>query len=144
MTALVRAGILRPMKVLIATDGRAAAKHAIHEAIRLLALRDAEVFLVSVLDPEERIGGNEDAEQDLDDGIAILAAAGIDASKLLRRGHFAEQIVAQARELHADMIVVGSEAHSKLTQLLVGSVSSDVIKKWDGAVLVVRSASAVR
>jgi len=126
------------MRVVIATDGRPSSTHAIEEAIRLLPLRDAEVFLVSVLDPEQRIGANEDAHGVADRGAAILREAGIPATPVERRGHFAAQIVAEANEVAADVIVIGSAGHGKLQQLLAGSVSNEVIHQWKGAVLVVR------
>jgi len=126
------------MRVVIATDGHPTSTHAIEEAIRLLPLRDAKVFLVSVLDPEQRIGGNEDAHSDIEQGTAILRDRGIEVTPIKRRGHFAEEIVAEATEVGADMIVVGSSGHGRFLQLIGGSVSTEVIHQWKGAVLVVR------
>lgn len=125
------------MKVVIATDGHESSLHAIRSAIRLLPLRSAEVWVVSVMDPEERIGANENADEDLTEAHAILAEAGIEAKSAMRRGHFAEQIVAEASALDADLIVVGSSARRPFMQWLSGSVSAEVIHRWKGAVLVV-------
>lgn len=128
------------MNILIATDGNEAANHAIAEALRLLPLTSpaAHVTLVSVVDPELRVGANVDAQQDLDAGKAILEKAGARCATSLRRGKFAEQIVAAGHELKADVIVLGTEKRSALTRALLGSVAIDVMAKWPGAVLIVK------
>jgi nucleotide-binding universal stress UspA family protein len=125
------------MKILIATDGLPPATHAIHEAARLLASHGADILLVSVLDPELHTGGNLDAENDVAQGLAILRSHGIEARGEVLRGHYADAIVAKAEELHADVVVVGAERSHRLVHLLLGSISSQVVRRFSGAVLVV-------
>jgi nucleotide-binding universal stress UspA family protein len=48
-----------------------------------------------------------------------------------------ESIVAEAQRLNADMIVVGSHHHGALYNLVVGSVTGDVLKRAKCPVLVV-------
>lgn len=131
------------MHVLIATDGKEAARHAMDEALRLLPLQQAsvKVTLVSVLDAELRIGGNENAQQDLDEGRAFLEKSGVRAATALRTGKFADEIVRAGNELNADLIVLGTEKASRLTRALLGSVASDVMLKWSGAVMIVKHQS---
>lgn len=131
--------MLRVMKVLIATDGHEAATHAIASALQLLPLDRAEVRVVSVLDPEERIGANDDAEDDLDHAQAQLAAGGVTASRVQRRGHFADEIVAEANEWGPDVLVMGSSSRGRIARWLAGSVSDAVIHQWRGPVLLVPS-----
>jgi nucleotide-binding universal stress UspA family protein len=126
------------MKVLITTDGAEAARHAIASATQLLRLDGAEVRVLSVTDPEARIGGNDDASDDLARGVAQLRDAGVRAEAAERRGHFAEAIVAEAEAWGADVIVVGAGIRRGIARWLAGSVSDDVIHGWRGAVLVVR------
>jgi len=125
------------MKILIATDGLPPATHAIHEATRLLAVAGAEVLVVSVLDPELHTGGNLDAEADIARAIDVLKEHRIEARGEMLRGHYADAIVAKAEEMHADVVVVGHERSNKLLSRLLGSVSSDVVRRFSGAVLVV-------
>jgi nucleotide-binding universal stress UspA family protein len=125
------------MKILIATDGLPPATHAIHEAARLLAAGGADVLLVSVLDPEQHTGGNLNAEDDVAAGLAILREHGIEARGEVLRGHYADAIVAKAEAIHADVLVVGAERSHRLVHLLLGSVSSQVVRRFSGAVLVV-------
>jgi nucleotide-binding universal stress UspA family protein len=126
------------MKVILATDGREAAEHAIEVALRLLDLRAAEISVVSVMDPEDRIGGNESAEADLERASALLRAAGHSARVLLRRGHFVDEILASAREAQADVIVLGYDGEGRFVRWLEGSVMDGVLKGWSGATLIVR------
>lgn len=125
------------MKVLIATDGEAAAVHAIRTAMRLLPLASMEIVVVSVLDPEERIGGNENCALDLEQAKAILAEQGLTARTVERRGHFADEILAEAKECAADLLVLGHTHRGRLARLVAGSVSDTVVHRWMGAVLLV-------
>lgn len=125
------------MKILIATDGLSPATHAIHEATRLLSMGGADVLLVSVLDPELHTGGNQDAEEDVSAGLAALKSHGVTARGEVLRGHYADAIIARAEEFHADVVVVGAKRTSRLRQILLGSVSSEIVRRFSGAILVV-------
>jgi nucleotide-binding universal stress UspA family protein len=125
------------MKILIATDGLPAAAHAIHQATRVLAAKGADILVISVLDSELHTGGNQDAEDDVARGIAALKEHGIQARGEVLRGRYVETIVAKATEFGADVLVVGHERSSRLVQLVVGSVASEVVRRFTGAVLVV-------
>lgn len=125
------------MRILIATDGLPTANHAIHESTRLLASAGAEILVVSVLDPERHTGGNLDAESDVAVGLGILRSHGFTARGEVLRGGYVDAIVAKALEFDADVIVVGSERSSRLISLFGASVSSEVVRRFGGAVLVV-------
>jgi len=130
------------MKILFATDGLPAATHALKEGLRLLPLSSAEVVVVSVIDPEQRIGGNENAPDDLTVALALFEQAGLKATTLQLRGQPAEAIVEKARELGADLIVVGSNGRGRLGRVLIGSVSDEVVRHFERAVLVIRLPAA--
>lgn len=125
------------MKVVLTTNGHEAAEHAIRQAMAVLPLLDAQVWVVSVLDPEERIGANQNASEHLVRAAALLGTGGITAQTVQRRGHFAVEIVAVAHEVGADVVVVGSAAHGAFVEWVTQGVSSEVIKRWRGSVLVV-------
>jgi nucleotide-binding universal stress UspA family protein len=125
------------MKILIATDGLPAAAHAIHESTRLLASKGADILVVSVLDPELHTGGNLDAADDVAKGVAILGEHGIAARGEVLEGHYADAIVARAEAFGADVVVIGHERANRFVQLLLGSVSATVVRRFSGAVLVV-------
>ena len=76
---------------------------------------------------------------------AQLAAAkkaesqGIVITNHLREGHAGTEILRLARELGADLVVVGSHGKSNLDRILLGSVSSFVVGHGSVTTMVVRS-----
>ena len=64
-------------------------------------------------------------------------ADGIDTRALLVQGPTAEGIVAEARKLNADIIVLGSHSKSRVAELVLGSVSHAVLKMSPLPVLIV-------
>ncbi len=75
--------------------------------------------------------------QKLDELKQKLAAAGIDATALHIQGPLAEKILQESDEQGAGLIVIGSHGHGALYNLLVGSVTSGVLKGAKCPVLVV-------
>lgn len=67
-----------------------------------------------------------------------LARAGMAAAFELREGDPAEQLIAAAEVLDADLIVVGSRGLSTIPRLLLGSVARKVLLHAPQSVLVVR------
>ena len=57
----------------------------------------------------------------------------------LVRGAAAEEILRTARDLMADLIVMGSRGRTRLGRLLMGSTAEAVVPKADCPVLVVKS-----
>ncbi|WP_430783393.1 universal stress protein [Actinoplanes sp. G11-F43] len=77
------------------------------------------------------------AEKAAEAAVSRLAGAGIDATRTVLPGRPAEQIIAYAREQHADLIVAGSSVRPKVAQRLLGSVPLTLIEKAGRPVLVV-------
>lgn len=75
--------------------------------------------------------------RDVDALATELRDVGRDATALCVQGPTIDTILGQAEQLHADLIVVGSHGHGATYDLLVGSVSSGVIRKSKVPVLVV-------
>ena len=146
------------MKILLTTDGSGCSHHAIREALRLLPLRDAAVTLLAVT-PPPLVGMDPMVGYGLADGLTdtmqlerdveaththlvearrILQEAGVQATELEREGDPAGTILETAKQLQPDVIVVGSHGRGAVERLLLGSVSDAVLRRWPGAVLVVR------
>lgn len=62
----------------------------------------------------------------------------ISVTRHIRYGHPAEEILLQARQSNADMIVMGTHGRSGLGRLLMGSVAEEVIRKAACPVLTVK------
>ncbi len=74
----------------------------------------------------------------LEQALWYLSDHGVAAATAEPNGTAAESIVDVARELDADIVVVGSRRRSVVRRLLVGSVSSEVVAEAPCDVLVVR------
>jgi nucleotide-binding universal stress UspA family protein len=73
--------------------------------------------------------------------VRALAEGGIKASGEARNtpfGHAAREIVEEARDFGAGVIVMGSRGHGDLAGLVLGSTAHKVIHLTDRPVLVVR------
>jgi len=84
----------------------------------------------------EQTALNEEAEQ-----MKVLKneveSKGISCETIVRQGIPADVIVQEAKDLHADLIVIGSLGHNSLYNMLIGSVASDVIKYSSVPLLVI-------
>ena len=74
----------------------------------------------------------------LDDALATAASAGVRARCELLTGDPADEIVAYADAIDADLIVVGWRGHGALSSAVHGSVSRGVLNHARRPVLVVR------
>lgn len=139
------------MKVLIPLDGSANADRAVAHA---LALReqapDVEIHLLSVQIPLDGHASSFFSAEALtgyhrDEGLAALAsarrmldAAGVPYAHHIAVGHVADTIVRYAQERGFDRIVMGSHGRSGLRHLLMGSVASEVSKRSQVPVTLVK------
>jgi len=78
----------------------------------------------------------------LEQARARAEEAGVTAYTRLLRGEPADEIVAYADTVDADVIVVGSRGHGAVTSVLLGSVSRAILREARRPVLVVRGAAA--
>lgn len=72
-----------------------------------------------------------------DEAAGALRAAGRAADATARSGDAAGEIVAAAKSLHADLVVVGSRGRTGLTRVLLGSVARNVLYASNASVLVI-------
>jgi nucleotide-binding universal stress UspA family protein len=143
-------------KILIGTDGSEVGSAAVDVALDLAADEGAEVVfvhVVSVLDfaphldekaelPPQRMPRPE-ADLVLREAIELAESRGVTATGELLIGYPPTQIVRLAREIDADLIVVGSRDLGRVKSAVLGSTSREVLAHADRPVLVVRD-SAVR
>jgi nucleotide-binding universal stress UspA family protein len=147
------------LRILVAVDATDTADRALEEAVALANARGpAELHLVTVLDLRGGVAGErhraEDLSAALDDTAAILgrvlgaklAAApsplgreAIHAFVHVRIGDPADEIVALARDLDADVVVTGTHGRRGLQRVRLGSVAERVVRLAPCAVYVVRA-----
>jgi nucleotide-binding universal stress UspA family protein len=139
--------------ILLATDGSPSADRATDEAVRLARATGWPLHVVVVwrtpvivgygytpMMPVVELG---EAEKQLADGVAERVAArarasGAATTSELREGDAADEIVAVADEIGAELIVIGSHGWGGFKRAVLGSVSSRVVHEARCGVLVVR------
>jgi nucleotide-binding universal stress UspA family protein len=145
------------MKVLLAVDGSPYSD----EAIRRVAERPwSPGTIVRVLSVAERVGAppvgelmygvaetagelQQEIKAEANDitgrAASILAARGIAAEETVREGDPRMEIVKEAGEWDADLIVVGSHGYTGLKRLVLGSVAQSIVSHAPCSVEVVRA-----
>jgi len=139
-------------KILVPIDFSDFNRKVINKAIDHARLVNGKIFLIHIatLDlgvivsetgftylPElEQTALNEEAEQ-----MKILKSEvekqNIECETIVRQGIPADIIVQEAKDLAADLIVIGSLGHNSLYNMFIGSVATDVIKHSTVPLLVI-------
>jgi nucleotide-binding universal stress UspA family protein len=135
-------------KVLVAVDHSEVSERVLAAARDLALLSKGEVWVVHLREREviAQLGrvpseSESEAEAAVTSALESLNAAGIRAHGEVRDtlfGHAAREIIEEARERGADVIVMGSRGRGDLAGLVLGSTAHKVIHLADRPVLVVR------
>ena len=144
--------MVRYRNVLLATDFSAAARAAAGHALAVASAAEAELHLLHVIEefsywesfnlkhfPSQEVF--EELESNARIALADLAQEeelGAGAVTYVRHGKPFLEIIRAARELEADVLVIGSHGQSGLSETLFGSTAEKVVRKASCAVLVVR------
>ncbi|HSH91192.1 MAG TPA: universal stress protein [Ramlibacter sp.] len=142
--------------ILLATDGSAASEHAAKVAVDLARTHEAGLTALYVIDPYPYLNVGESnpmgfqaymssAAQHAAEAhakVARLCTSGERIVELqMRRAEdisATEGILQAARELHCDLIVVGSHGRTGIARLMLGSVAGQVVAQSPVPVLVAR------
>ena len=141
-------------KILIATDGSDSGHEAVEFGLELTDEQGAWAHIVHVTPtidvmPYSNFGFIAPAlphEFDERDYEPLRKAVELAEEKRMRietkllKGKPADEIVAYADSIDADLIVVGSRGHGAFTNVLIGSVSRGVLRESRRPVLIVRGA----
>ena len=136
-------------RILVAVDHSEISDRAVIAARDLAVLSKGEVWVLhlreretgpktGVLVPDET---TDDANAAVAAAVDVLAQAGVKAHGEIRNtifGYAAREIINDAGEVNADVIVMGSRGRGDLAGLLLGSTAHKVIHLSDRPVLVVR------
>jgi universal stress protein A len=137
-----------PRCLLVPVDFSRHSLVALRHALALAAANGARLVLLHVLEPfhpgllmdttaveaAARRAANERLEKLLLDTRRTCPAA----SRELRAGHPVQTIVALAKRVRADLIVMGTHGRTGLRRSLIGSVAERVVREAHCPVLVVR------
>lgn len=134
-------------KVLVAYDGSPHARKALAAGLELAQCCGCELHAVAVANLPDYAGTVSEVDdmvtrardfyqKELEEAARRAAWKNIELHTHLAFGHIGETIVRFAREHNFDLIVVGSHGWSAIQRLVMGSVSSYVVRHAPCAVLV--------
>jgi nucleotide-binding universal stress UspA family protein len=136
-------------KILVAFDGSPGAWHALRQGILLAREHGAAVYVLSIAEPVPHyVSAAEEARSEETEVTAYFdriqaearreaARQGMTVNTEMVRGHAAEAIAAYARQIGADLIVIGRHRHAGLIERMLGSTSDRVVDTAHCSVLVV-------
>jgi nucleotide-binding universal stress UspA family protein len=133
-----------PEKVLLATDGLESTALASRAAVDLAMAGGAELHVVHVwhtvhFDRLVRSGLEDAGRETLEEQLGwIEEQGGTVAGTYLREGRAVEEIIEQAEEIGAGLVIVGSRGMGRLGRMVMGSVSTGLAHRSTCPVLIVR------
>jgi multicomponent Na+:H+ antiporter subunit G len=132
--------------IVVGYDGSEEARRAL-ERVAMLAGDDTAVAVVtagSLLPAAPRGAGSADDDERverrrvLDEALELLAELGVEAEPVEAIGDAADALVDTARDIGADLVVIGRRGRTGAARVLLGSVSTTVVNRAHCDVLVVR------
>ncbi|WP_270180759.1 universal stress protein [Alkalihalobacillus sp. CinArs1] len=135
-------------KIMLASDGSEDSVTAAEEAIKLAKLTDAQVDVIYVVDGDtskhdvlrnwDSLGIKEDRKDKLRAVEQKAVEAKLTYEINMLRGDPSVTLVKYAEENEVDLIVMGTRGLNVLQEMVLGSVSHQVIQKASCPVLVVK------
>lgn len=140
------------MRLLVPLDLSSATERVLATAIKLSRAMNAQVWLLHVAAPEPDFVGYDAGSPVVRDQVAhehrsdhrtlqahaqALRDLGVECTALLIQGASTEIILREAERLAADMIVMATHGHGAMFDLLVGSISHQVLRQSQIPVLMV-------
>lgn len=135
--------------ILLAYDGSVEGRLALREGARLAQVCKARVVLVAVVEPVPEFyadvggvyippDGTADVQNILDQGLERLRRMGLVPEGRLERGQPVDRITTIAREIEADLVVVGHHKQGVMARWLRGSVTAALTDSLNCSLLVAR------
>jgi nucleotide-binding universal stress UspA family protein len=136
-------------RILVAVDHSEISDRAVLAARDLAVLSEGEVWVLHLREREVTVKTGvlttdettNEANAAVAASVEVFAQAGVQAHGEVRNtifGYAAREIVNDAKEINADVIVMGSRGRGEIAGLLLGSTAHKVIHLSDRPVLVVR------
>ena len=124
------------MIIVVAIDGSSASERALDVAVDLARYRDAELVLTYA----RNHGIIREVDQRLAELEAQLGQEGLRVSTIVKESFLGEEavmIAEVAREVAADLIVMGSRGRTPMTGLVLGSISQRILHETPCPTLIV-------
>ncbi|MDB5937880.1 MAG: universal stress protein UspA [Polaromonas sp.] len=121
-----------PQSFVIAFDGSATSRKTVETVAASPMLRGLPATVAMVGDDTTQ------AQRQLEDACQSLAAAGFEASMKLLPGEPEQVLPAFAKAQGASLLVMGAYGHSRIRQLIVGSMTTTLLRLSEVPVLILR------
>lgn len=121
-----------PRRVLIAFDASPTGHRVIERALASPLLTEVAVHLVYVGKPDA------ERQRQIDAAAATLRRAGADLTVATIEGEVEPALHEYQRAQGLDLMVMGAYGHTRIRHLLVGSTTTDMIRRAEVALLIVR------
>ncbi|MDR0523349.1 MAG: universal stress protein [Candidatus Methanoplasma sp.] len=130
------------MSVVLGYDGKSHTEKALRYAIKHALAYGEPLYVVSSVavtrDSVDRESEIQNVKGYVEAARQMAEDAGADAKSLLEAGHPADVILAAARRVGADTIIVGRLDKTALDRVMIGSVSEKVVRGAHCTVIVVQ------
>ena len=138
--------------ILVAIDFKNNEKLLVDKAFQLALAFEAKLWVIHIAAPDPDYAGYSVGKEyvrknrastlrkehrQLQEYSAKLEEKGVKATALLIQGSTIELIMEESKKLHIDLIIAGYHEHGFLYNAIMGSVSSQIIKKSKIPVLIV-------
>jgi len=141
---------MTPRTILVPIDFSPCAEHAVDYACGLAEKLGATIVLINAIGPtpsevtlaltdamlQSAVGAHQEALDKLAVPRRALAAF---AEPLVRTGDPRDVIIETAKEVKADLIVMGTHGRRGLSRMVMGSVAEDIVRNAPCPVLTVRT-----
>ena len=126
---VVNREFLPPRSIMLAYDGSESARKALDMVATSPVFRDLDCHLVYVGDAADSV---------LVEGAEALSHGGISVTSANLQGKTVEALIAYQQEYDIDLTVMGAFSHSKLRDLLLGSVTAKMLLGTNQPLLLLR------
>lgn len=124
-------------KILVPTSGTTYSERGIELACRLGEEQKAEIYLINVIEVSRTLPleapmpvAEGRAQEIIKEGETIVTLRGLPARGEVRRGRVAgEEIIRAAKDLEADLIVMGIRSEIRMAQEILGRTSDLVLRR---------------
>lgn len=117
-------------RAMIAWDGGESSGKAIHLLASRPLLHGVPTTIVHVTDRPENL------TKSLGDAREHLESSGMEASTIGIKGDVSDAILESARELNANLLVIGAYGHSRIRHLVIGSTTTEILMRSEPSVLI--------
>ncbi len=137
-------------RIAVGIDGSPTSEAAAHVAIMLAMRERTEIHLISVIEElPQYVASHEGAASDMAQAQRYFSAChdrvtaeaerwGVSVTSHLAHGHEAQEIIALARAIGADVIVIGHAGHSAIWGTALGGTAHQIVQRTPCTALVVR------